>query len=79
MLNRKDTSSSIREARLVDMMGASWKPLQRWVYGAAVLTLLHWAALHDWGGIGPALVHFGPLAALSIWRFSKTAWRPRAV
>ena len=49
-------------------MGASWKRLQRWVYGAAILTLVHWAALHDWGGIGPALVHFGPLAILSAWR-----------
>lgn len=49
-------------------MGTSWKRLQRWVYGAAILTLVHWAALHDWGGVCPALVHFGPLAILSVWR-----------
>ena len=29
-------------------LGSKWKLLKRWVYGAAVLTLLHWAALHDW-------------------------------
>lgn len=34
----------------VRTMGPRWKTLQRWTYGAAVLTLLHWAALHDWGG-----------------------------
>ncbi len=44
-------------------MGTWWKWLQRWTYAAAVLTLAHWAALNDWGGIAPALVHFGPLIA----------------
>lgn len=52
----------------VRAMGPAWKSLQRWTYAAAVLTLLHWAALHDWGGVAPALVHFGPLAALEGWR-----------
>ena len=52
----------------VRRMGPRWKQLQRWTYAAAVLTLVHWAALHDWGGIGPALVHFGPLAALEAYR-----------
>lgn len=52
----------------VRKLGPKWKTLQRLVYGAAVLTLVHWAALHDWGGIGPALVHFGPLAALELYR-----------
>ena len=42
--------------------------LQRWTYAVAVLTLLHWAALHDWGGIGPALVHFAPLGLLEAYR-----------
>ena len=36
-------------------MGPMWKTLQRYVDGAAFLTLIHWAALRDWGGIGPAL------------------------
>jgi len=49
-------------------LGRRWKTLHRFVYGAAVLTLLHWAALHDWGGVGPALVHFAPLVLLEAYR-----------
>ena len=52
----------------VRIMGTRWKQLQRWTYAAAVLTLIHWAALHDWGGIGPALVHFLPLGLLEAYR-----------
>lgn len=52
----------------VRKMGPRWKQLQRWTYAAAVLTLVHWAALHDWGGIGPALVHFLPLGLLEAYR-----------
>lgn len=33
----------------VRRMGSSWKMLQRTTYGAAVLTLVHWATLHNWG------------------------------
>ena len=44
----------------------AWKPLQRWVYLAAVLTLAHWIFLEY--EIGPALVHFLPLAALETYR-----------
>lgn len=54
--------------RFVRKLGRRWKTLQRTTYMAAVLTLLHWAALHEWGGVGPALVHFGPLAALEAYR-----------
>lgn len=52
----------------VRRLGPKWKTLQQWVYAAAVLTLLHWAALHDWGGIIPALVHFLPLGLLELYR-----------
>ncbi|MGJ8584164.1 MAG: sulfite oxidase heme-binding subunit YedZ [Marinosulfonomonas sp.] len=52
----------------VRKMGPWWKWLQRWTYAAAVLTLVHWAALHDWGGAVPALVQFGPLIALEAYR-----------
>lgn len=52
----------------VRRMGRKWKQLQRTTYVAAVLTLLHWAALHDWDGLGPALVHFLPLALLEAYR-----------
>ena len=43
-----------------------WKQLQRWVYPAAVLTLVHWIFVHN--NFGPALVHFIPLAALECFR-----------
>ena len=61
----------------VRRMGTSWKTLQRTTYAAAVLTLIHWAALHDWGGVGPALVHFLPLALLEAYRIWYWYLRPR--
>ena len=48
------------------LMRRSWKTLQRWVYPAAVLTLIHWIFVHN--NLGPALVHFIPLAALEAYR-----------
>lgn len=59
----------------VRAMGHHWKTLQRFVYAAAVLTLIHWAALHEWGGVGPALVHFAPLGLLTIYRVWRNASR----
>ncbi|WP_089994369.1 sulfite oxidase heme-binding subunit YedZ [Cognatiyoonia koreensis] len=53
----------------VRKMGPTWKRLQRWVYLAALATLLHWIFVHN--NIGPALVHFLPLAALETYRI----WR----
>lgn len=61
----------------VRKMGTWWKWLQRWTYAAAVLTLAHWAALNDWGGVTPALVHFGPLIALEAYRIWYWYLRPR--
>lgn len=61
----------------VRALGTWWKPLQRGVYAAAVLTLLHWAALHNWGGWAPALVHFAPLAGLTLYRLWWLYLRPR--
>jgi sulfoxide reductase heme-binding subunit YedZ len=58
-------------------MGPKWKSLQRWTYPAAVLTLLHWASLHNWEHPTAALVHFGPLAALSAYRLWYWYMRPR--
>lgn len=58
-------------------LGPRWKTLQRLVYVAAVFTLLHWAALHDWGGTGAALVHFGPLGALEAYRVWSNLQRRR--
>ncbi len=59
----------------VRKLGRRWKTLQRFVYGAAILTLVHWAALHDWGGVGAALVHFVPLAALEAYRIASKRQR----
>lgn len=50
-------------------LGRSWKTLQRLVYIAAVATLLHWMFVHN--NVGPALVHFVPLALLETYRL----WR----
>lgn len=61
----------------VRKMGTWWKWLQRWTYVAAVLTLIHWAALHEWSGSLPALVHFGPLIALEAYRIWYWYLRPR--
>jgi len=49
---------------------ARWKQLQRFVYPAALLTLVHWIFVHN--NLGPALVHFLPLAGLEVWRVWKT-------
>lgn len=61
----------------VRSLGTKWKSLQRGVYAAAVLTLVHWAALHDWGGVGPAVVHFAPLALLAMYRLTYNMQRRR--
>ena len=61
----------------VRRMGRSWKTLQRTTYVAAIFTLIHWAALHDWGGLGGALVHFVPLAVLEAYRVWYWYLRPR--
>lgn len=54
---------------------AGWKQVQRLAWPAAVLVLLHWAALHNWGGWAPAMVHFGPL--LAIWAYRLWFWTLR--
>jgi len=63
----------------VRLLGPRWKAVQRWTYSAAVLTLLHWASLHDWGAIAPALVNFGPLIALTAYRLWWNFLRPRSL
>lgn len=50
----------------VKALRQKWKPLQRWVYPAAVLTLMHWIFVEN--NVGPAMVHFVPLAALEAYR-----------
>jgi sulfoxide reductase heme-binding subunit YedZ len=53
----------------VRVLRSGWKRLQRLAYPMAVLTLIHWALIHD--GLVPAIVHFLPLAALQLWRVAR--------
>jgi sulfoxide reductase heme-binding subunit YedZ len=48
------------------LLKRSWKRIQRLAYPAAILTLAHWALVHD--GLTAALVHFTPLVLLQGWR-----------
>jgi sulfoxide reductase heme-binding subunit YedZ len=57
----------------VRRMGPAWKRLQRWVYPSAVLTLAHWVFVHN--NLGPALVHFLPLAGLETYRIYRNMKR----
>lgn len=52
-------------------LGAGWKRLQRFAYPAALLTLVHWALVHD--GFGEALLHFTPLVLLQLIRLARHA------
>lgn len=51
----------------VRALKTGWKRLQRLVYPAAVLVLVHWIFIHN--NLGPALVHFVPLAVLVATRY----------
>ena len=55
-----------------------WKTLQRCTYGAAVLTLLHWTALHNYEHPTSAIVHFLPLTLLEAYSFWYWHIKPRA-
>ena len=59
-------------------LGRDWKTVQRFVYLAAVLTLLHWVYVdvthEQWG---PALLHFSPVILLSLYRVYKVYVRKR--
>lgn len=52
-------------------LGRAWKQLHRAAYAAAFFTLIHWIFVHN--NLGPALVHFIPLAALELYRIAKQA------
>lgn len=54
---------------MVRLLKKKWKMLQRFVYAAAVLTLIHWIFVEN--NIGPALAHFIPLALLESYRIYK--------
>lgn len=58
-------------------LGNTWQKLQRWVYAAAILTLVHWIFVHN--NFGPALVHFVPLAVLETYRLWTVFQRRQAI
>ncbi|MDE0537794.1 MAG: ferric reductase-like transmembrane domain-containing protein [Rhodospirillales bacterium] len=62
--------------RAVRLLRRGWQWLHRWVYPAAILTLLHWIFVHN--HLGPALVHFAPLALLEAYRLYRIM-KPRPV
>ena len=53
----------------VRLLKTGWKRVQRLAYPAAVLTLVHWALVHD--GLVAALLHFLPLALLQLVRVAR--------
>jgi len=53
----------------VRALRSGWKRLQRLAYPAAILTLVHWALVHD--GLVAALLHFVPLALLQAVRVAR--------
>jgi len=53
----------------VRRLGRSWHTIQRCVYAGALATLVHWIFVHN--NLGPAIVHFLPLAALEAYRLWK--------
>lgn len=54
---------------------SGWKRLQRFAYPAALLTLAHWALVHD--SLIEALLHFAPLALLQAARLAKISTAQR--
>jgi sulfoxide reductase heme-binding subunit YedZ len=57
--------------RAMRALKAGWKRIQRLAYPAAVLTLVHWIAVHD--GFTAALLNFAPLIALQLFRLARLA------
>jgi methionine sulfoxide reductase heme-binding subunit len=54
---------------------ANWKSVQRLVYFAALLTLLHWFWVHN--NARAAIIHFAPLILLWIAVFAKPFFTPK--
>ncbi|MGL5838893.1 MAG: sulfite oxidase heme-binding subunit YedZ [Sphingorhabdus sp.] len=61
--------------RAMRWLKAGWKRLQRLVYPAAVLVLLHWIWVHN--DFTAAAAHFVPLGLLLLARFVKSPLIPR--
>ena len=52
--------------RAMRALKGTWKRIQRLAYPAAILTLVHWALIHD--DLEAALANFAPLAVLQLIR-----------
>lgn len=59
----------------VRALGPMWKTIQRGVYPAAVLTLIHWVMTAD--RLADVILYTAPLAVLSAWRIWRHQSRPR--
>ena len=57
--------------RAMRALRAGWKRVQRLAYPAALLTLAHWAFVHN--DLVTAAAHFAPLALLQLFRVLKPA------
>jgi sulfoxide reductase heme-binding subunit YedZ len=57
--------------RAMRALKAGWKRIQRLAYPAAILTLVHWALIHD--GLVTALANFAPLIVLQLIRLIRFA------
>jgi sulfoxide reductase heme-binding subunit YedZ len=64
--------------RSMRRLKARWKRLQRLAYPAALLTLAHWAFVHD--NVAAALANFAPLILLQTFRLARARapGRPRS-
>lgn len=68
-------AASISFDRAMRMLGRRWKHIQRVVYGALLLALVHWTLLDR--AAGPALVHLAPL--LIAWSLRGWARKTRGI
>ena len=57
----------------VRKLGLMWKSLQRWVYAAAILTLLHWVLTTD--DRFAVVMYTLPLVILTVWRVLRAQGR----
>ncbi len=60
----------------VRSLGPRWKKMQRWVYAAAALTLVHWLMTTEHRI--EALLYCAPLILLSVWRVARYRARSRS-
>lgn len=65
--------AALSNDRMVRRMGPRWKQVQRWVYAAAILTLIHWAMVTEYAP--RVAVYVIPILLLSAWRLMRSHTR----